>query len=68
MTKIQSSEVPSSLRKTLKDPMYAGWENSTIYRNKSQDEYVVEILSGSTAKTYRFDKSGKPLTDNKDNK
>lgn len=64
MLNIQSSEVPSSIRKTLNDPMYAGWENSNINRNKSQDEYVVEVLSGSTTKVYRFDKNGKPLTDN----
>jgi hypothetical protein len=71
MVRVQPSEIPASLRKTLEDPMYAGWENSTIYRNKSNNEYVVEIKnttgtsssSASATKTYRFDKNGKPVID-----
>jgi hypothetical protein len=63
MVKVQTADVPASLRKTLADPMYVGWENSTIWRNKTTDEYTVELLSGNTTKTYRFDKSGKPIKD-----
>jgi len=63
MVKVQTTEVPASLRKTLEDPMYVGWENSTIWRNKTNDEYTVELLSGNTTKTYRFDKTGKPIKD-----
>ena len=63
MVRVQSAEVPASLRKTLEDPMYVGWENSTIWRNKNTNEYSVELMSGTTTKTYRFDKSGKPIKD-----
>jgi hypothetical protein len=65
LVRVQTNEVPASLRKTLEDPMYAGWENSTIWRNKTNDEYTVEILNGTTTKTYRFDKNGKPIIDDK---
>jgi len=63
LVKVQSTDVPASLRKTLEDPMYVGWENSTIWRNKTTDEYTIEVLSGNTTKTYRFDKAGKPIKD-----
>ena len=60
---VKSTEVPASLRKTLEDPMYVGWENSTIWRNKTTDEYTMEMMSGTTMRTYRFDKTGKPIKD-----
>jgi hypothetical protein len=65
LIRVQTNDVPAALRKTLEDPMYAGWENSTIWRNKTTDEYTVEILNGTTTKTYRFDKNGKPIIDKK---
>lgn len=63
LVKVQTTDIPASLRKTLEDPMYVGWENSTIWRNKTTDEYTVELMSGTTTKTYRFDKTGKPIKD-----
>ena len=63
LIKVQTAEVPAPLRKTLEDPMYVGWENSTIWRNKTTDEYTIELMSGTTTKTYRFDKTGKPIKD-----
>jgi hypothetical protein len=63
MVKVKTTEIPASLRKTLEDPMYTGWENSTIYRNKTNDQYTLELMSGTTTKTYHFDKAGKPIKD-----
>ena len=63
MVKIKSSEVPASLRSTLQGSEYKGWENGTIYRNKTNDGYMVEIGDGTTRKTYRFDKGGKRMGD-----
>jgi hypothetical protein len=65
LVRVESTEVPAALKKTLEDPMYKGWENGTVWRNKSNDEYSVTILSGTTSKTYRFDKNGKPIIDDK---
>jgi hypothetical protein len=65
LVRVEKADVPDALKKTLEDPMYAGWENSTIWRNKSTDEYSVTIISGTTSKTYRFDKNGKPIIDDR---
>ncbi len=64
MTKIQSSDVPASLRSTLQGAEYKGWENGTIYRSKTNDGYLLETNDGANVKTYRFDKNGKRLQDN----
>lgn len=66
MVVIKSSDLPASLRTTLQDAQYTGWETGTFYTNKSKDTYVVEIKDPSTnkAKAFRFDASGKPMRDN----
>ena len=63
MTAIQSSDIPATLRTTLQDAQYKGWETGTFYTNKAKDTYVVEIKDATTNKTmaYRFDASGKPI-------
>lgn len=58
---IMATEVPQSLRITLADDKYKGWENSTIYRNRSTNEYLVEIRDGSDVTTYYFDRDGKAI-------
>ena len=57
---VTSEELPSSLRLTLDDDQYEGWENSTMYRNRTTNEYMIEIRDGSSSKIYYFDKDGKP--------
>ena len=66
MTVIKSSDIPASLKTTLQDAQYKGWETGTFYTNKAKDSYVVEIRDASTSKTksYRFDANGKPMRDN----
>ena len=66
MTVVKSSEIPATLKTTLQDAQYKGWETGTFYTNKAKDTYVVEIKDAATNKTkmYRFDASGKPLRDN----
>jgi nucleoside-specific outer membrane channel protein Tsx len=63
MTVIKSTEIPATLRTTLQDAQYKGWETGTFYTNKAKDTYVVEIKDATTNKTmaYRFDASGKPI-------
>lgn len=59
--KIKSAEIPSSLRTTFQAPDYKGWETGTIYRNKSSNEYYLEIpsTSSTTPTPYYFDRNGK---------
>jgi hypothetical protein len=59
---VTSSEIPASLRVTLADDQYKGWENSTIYRNRTTNDYMIEIRDGSDSKVYYFDKDGKAKT------
>ena len=65
MTALKSTEVPASLRETLQAPQYKGWDATTskIYRNQTSDLFVVQIMDGTSTKTYRFDKDGKPIND-----
>ena len=68
MTVLQLSEVPSALRETLQGSTeYKGWDDPTtkIYTNKTNDEFVVQIMDGTETKSFRFDKNGKPIEDQK---
>jgi len=58
---ITTNELPSSLLITLGDPKYRGWDNSTVYRNRKTNEYMIEIRDGSDTRTYYFDKDGKAV-------
>lgn len=60
---VQSADVPTSLRSTLKGADYKGWENGTVYRNKTTNGYMVRINDGSRSNNYYFDKSGKRIQD-----
>jgi hypothetical protein len=55
MVIVQPSEVPSSLRETLADPKYQGWENAVIYHNTRTGEYLV------SPRPHRFSSEGKEL-------
>lgn len=64
MSVIPSSEVPPTLRSTLKGDQYKGWEqNSTIYRGRNNDSFIVEMREGTQTKAHRFDKDGNPVQD-----
>jgi hypothetical protein len=68
MTVLQLSEIPSALRETLQgNTEYKGWDDPTtkIYTNKTNDEFVVQIMDGTETKTFRFDKNGKKVEDQK---
>jgi predicted NAD/FAD-dependent oxidoreductase len=61
LIKLKTSDIPSELRQTLQKSKYKGWENSMIYKQKSTNEYIVEIMENGKAKTYRFNEEGKPV-------
>jgi hypothetical protein len=58
---ITTEDVPPRVLVTLQDPKYKGWENSTLYKNRTTDEYMIEIRDGSSAKVYYFSKEGEEL-------
>jgi hypothetical protein len=64
MTTLSASEIPAALRETLQaGPEYKGWDDPTtkIYRNKTGDQFVVQIMDGTETKSYKFDRNGKPI-------
>jgi hypothetical protein len=64
---ITTNELPSSLLISLGDPKYRGWENSTVYRNRKNNQYMIEIRDGSDTRTYYFDKDGKAVVNTSGN-
>lgn len=58
MVIIEKDEIPSTLKETLKDEKYAGWENGTIYHNTNTGEYVI------APRAYRFDDQGQEIEAN----
>lgn len=61
MTKIKSTDLPDAVKQTLAAPQYQGWESAPIYRSKNNDMYVVQLGTGTEAKTFRFGADGKPI-------
>jgi hypothetical protein len=55
---IRSNEAPSSLRSTLKGNDYSGWENGMLYRNRTDNGYMLRIGEGADTRSFYFDKSG----------
>lgn len=60
-TKVNSSDIPASLRSTLSSSQYSGWEKSTVYVNQAGDRYSVRLGDASSPRTYYFDKTGKQV-------
>jgi hypothetical protein len=62
MVEVQAEQIPASLRRTLSESQYRGWEeNGTLYQDPSGNEYVLEMQSTTDAsqpRVYRFDKNG----------
>ncbi|HEY5747656.1 MAG TPA: hypothetical protein VIU12_16390 [Chryseolinea sp.] len=64
MIRLQASEVPASLKRTLQAPEYEGWEDGTLYKDKSNNHYILQIQNGGKMRTYHFGSDGKPVGDN----
>jgi hypothetical protein len=61
-TKVNSADVPASLRSTLSGSQYSGWEKSSVYVNQAGDRYSLRLGDASSPRTYYFDKTGKPVS------
>jgi hypothetical protein len=68
-TRVNTSDVPPSMRQTLGGSQYKGWESGTVYRNQAGDTYSVQTgdKTSNNQKTYYFDKNGKATTRPKSN-
>jgi hypothetical protein len=58
---IRSNEAPSSLRTTLKGNDYSGWENGMLYRNRTDNGYMLRLGEGADTRSFYFDKGGRKI-------
>jgi hypothetical protein len=62
MTEIQAEQLPATLRRTLSEKQYEGWEDKgTLYQDPATNEYVLVMDKSGNAsqpRAYRFDKNG----------
>jgi len=63
MVRVQPSDVPKTLKRTLEAPEYQGWENAALYRDKRNNNYILQIQNGGKMRTHRFGPDGKPIGD-----
>jgi hypothetical protein len=71
MVLVEEQDVPAKLKATLRDSDYSGWERGKLYQNPATGEYIL-VMGGSESgsdeqRSYRFDKDGKVIKDNKMN-
>jgi Ni/Co efflux regulator RcnB len=59
-TRVEDREVPASLRTSLSETKYKGWERSGVYRNERGDRYQVRVGNDANPTVYYFDRNGKP--------
>jgi hypothetical protein len=61
---VPQDQLPQAMRLTLEENQYKGWENSTIYQDRTTGEYFLDVFNTSnTSKTYRFDRNGRLVED-----
>lgn len=60
---VSQQDLPPTLLETLKSDEYAGWENATIYRNKTSQDYMLVVQDGGDVKTFYFDSEGQAKKD-----
>lgn len=61
LIRIRPEAVPSSLRNTLQQHQYRGWEQSPVYHSEKRNEYWIDIRKGDSIQTFRFDRTGSPI-------
>ena len=64
LIRVRLDAIPSSMRRTLQGGGYSGWDQLPIYQDKNTLEYSIDIRSGDSLKTFRFDKFGNPVNVN----
>lgn len=60
--RITAEELPAVVLDSLKKIEPQTWEKSVVYKQKNDNNYLVEIRDGGQERTYWFDKTGKRIT------
>jgi hypothetical protein len=59
---IPNSDLPATLRQSLLNELYAGWETEGVYKSKTTGEYSIETKTAGGTQKFRFDDKGQPIT------
>jgi hypothetical protein len=63
---IKKEELPPNLKDTLdRNEKYKGWEEGTIYLDRSTDQFFIHVISENKTETFRFNKAGMPIISDK---
>jgi hypothetical protein len=63
---IDDEELPPNMKAVLgSDEKYKGWEEGTIYFDRSADQFLIHIIRENKTETFRFDKDGTAVTTGK---
>jgi len=66
LKRITPAEVPEPVRQNLEsNAQYADWQKATIYHDRNKDEYLVEFSEAGKTTTYRFNKEGRKVVEEK---
>jgi hypothetical protein len=61
LIRIRLDAIPPKMKKNLESSdNYNGWQGSPVYRNRDTRGYSIDIRSGDSLKTYRFNEAGEP--------
>ena len=63
LIRVRIDAIPSPLKKILQGSEYSGWQESPVFRDRKTSEFLIDIRSGDSLRTFRFDKYGNPLKD-----
>jgi hypothetical protein len=64
--RITPEEVPSPVRETLEsNAQYKDWQRATVFFDQNKDEYIIEFEERGKTTSYRFNKEGKQIIEDK---
>jgi hypothetical protein len=63
---MENGELPPTLKNILdSDEKFKGWEEGTIYLDRTSGQFLLHIIRENKTETFRFDKEGTPITTDK---
>jgi hypothetical protein len=61
--RVNPDQVSPSLRQTLQEIQYRGWEKGTLVQHMQTGEFRLELIEGTDKKTYYFNSNGERIVD-----
>lgn len=58
---VRAVEIPTQLQTALQAPEYFGWDKGSIFYNRVNNQYLVEVRTDAQPKRFFFDRNGNPV-------